>query len=256
MDLDSTPRLVRLQLDDADLTGANLSGQDLRHIDFSNIMIRGADLSNTNLDDQDFSGVDLRGVNFSNASIKNGNFIDAKFSKMIQVDFVCDSNAGGDAHKIVNCAHEIAKNESMRTNFSDSNLNGVKFGTSTTSEYQTLQDIDFSGADLTNSNFEFFVIIENSFEKTTLDDITMKNFAAAYNDFSNIVSAKNFHMSEFTMISSSFKNSDMTDGTIDLFNSEMIDPDFTNTDFQNTRIISYFEDGEQILLCINNSLCD
>ena len=153
MDLDSTPRLVRLQLDGADLTGANLSGLDLRHIDFSNIMIRGADLSNTNLDGQNFSGVDLRGVNFSNASIENGIFLNAKFSKVVQADYGCAENAGGDFVRLADCAHQIAKNEAIRTDFGGSNLNGVKFG-STTSDFQPIQFVDFSDADLTNSNFD------------------------------------------------------------------------------------------------------
>ena len=240
---------------DADLTGANLSGQDLRHIDFSNIMIRGADLSNTNLDDQNFSGVDLRGVNFSNASIENGNFIDAKFSKIIQADFGCIDNIGEDFVKLVDCGHQIAKNELMKTDFSGSNLNGVKFG-STTSDFQVIQLVDFSDADLTNSNFDTVGIWHSNFENAILDNIKMKNFGMGYADFSN-VKMKNFHMSEFVMVSTSFKNADMTNGTIDLFNAEMVKLDFTDTDFQNTHIFSQIRiDGQPTLLCINNSVCN
>ena len=255
IDLDSTPRLVRLQLDGADLTGANLSGLDLRHIDFSNIMIRGADLSNTNLDGQNFSGVDLRGVNFSNASIENGIFLNAKFTKIIQADYRCSADAGGDFVKLTGCGHQIAKNELIRTNFSGSNLNGAKFG-STTSDFQAIQLVDFSDADLTNSNFDTVGIWHSNFENAILDNIKMKNFAIGYADFSN-VKMKNFHMSEFVMVSTSFKNADMTNGTIDMFNAEMFKPDFTDTDFQNTHIFSNVRiDGQPTLLCINNSVCN
>ena len=249
IDLDS------IDFNGADLSGANLSGHDLRNIDFSNSIIRGADLSNTNLNDQNFSGVDLRGINFSDASIKNGNFVDAKFSKVVQVDYRCGENAGGDFVRLVDCAHQIAKNEAIRTDFGGSNLNGVKFG-STTSDFQSIQFVDFSDADLTNSNFDTVAISHSNFENAILDNIKMKNFGMGYADFSN-VKMKNFHMSEFVIASTSFKNADMTNGTIDLFNAEMVKLDFTDTDFQNTHIFSQIRiDGQPTLLCINNSVCN
>ena len=167
----------------------------------------------------------------------------------------CRDNTGGDFVRLADCAHQIAKNEAIRTDFGGSNLNGVKFG-STTSDFQPIQFVDFSDADLTNSNFDTVAISHSNFENAILDNIKMKNFGMGYADFSN-VKMKNFHMSEFVIASTSFKNADMTNGTIDLFNAEMIKSDFTDTDFQNTHIFSNVRiDGQPTLSCINNSVCN
>ena len=58
-------------LSDADLRGAYLSGADLRGADLRGAYLRGADLSNAYLSDAYLSGADLRGAYLSGADLSN-----------------------------------------------------------------------------------------------------------------------------------------------------------------------------------------
>src|SRR3990170_8604586 len=62
------------------LSGANLSGADLRDADLSGADLRDADLSGANLSGADLSGADLRGANLSGADLSGADLRDADLS--------------------------------------------------------------------------------------------------------------------------------------------------------------------------------
>ena len=142
-----------MNLNGQDLTGVNLSGQDLRNVDLSNTILRGADLSYSNLEGKNFQGQDIRGVNFSNANLKNVDLRDAILSKTIQfADFgKCMEGENYESVKFnaYNCIKEVVINESIRTDFSNAKMNGVKIGKLNQEKHQKFFFANFSNTDLT-----------------------------------------------------------------------------------------------------------
>lgn len=63
----------------ADLTGANLSGADLRDVSFAGANLTGANLSDANLSDCDLSGATLTGANLKNVKLAGANLTGARF---------------------------------------------------------------------------------------------------------------------------------------------------------------------------------
>ena len=71
--VNNEPDGVRLQAQNANLRGADLSGADLSGADLSGANLRGADLSGANLRGADLSGANLRGANLSHADLIGAN---------------------------------------------------------------------------------------------------------------------------------------------------------------------------------------
>ena len=67
-------------LSGADLRDANLSGANLRGADLSGANLRGANLSGADLRGANLSGADLRGANLSGANLRGANLRDANLS--------------------------------------------------------------------------------------------------------------------------------------------------------------------------------
>jgi hypothetical protein len=78
----------RLDLEGADLTGANLIGADLRRANFKDANLTGADFTGANLISADLTGANLRFANLISADLRfadltGANFIDASFIRCI-----------------------------------------------------------------------------------------------------------------------------------------------------------------------------
>lgn len=68
-----------LQVDEFDLSDANLKGVDLREIDVSRLKLRGAYLREADIRGQDLRGIDLDGCSLRNAKI-SGVWFDERYS--------------------------------------------------------------------------------------------------------------------------------------------------------------------------------
>ena len=61
------------------LRGADLSGMNLRHSQFTGSMLGGANLSGANLDESDLNGVDARNANLQSTSLRRATARGARF---------------------------------------------------------------------------------------------------------------------------------------------------------------------------------
>ena len=250
--------LSNIDLKEQDLTGANLSGHDLRNVDFSDTIIRGANLSNTNLQGKDLSGMDLRGINFMNANLKNVNFIEAIFSKPVQftpyyIGHCNDENPILNIIKNFACTSVVIKNESVRTNFSNTDLTNAKFGNMETKKEQMIYFANFTNANLSNVNLYNVQFFGGDFTNAKLNSISGKLVSILESDFTNS-EMKNFEISESWFQSTSFYNADLSNGNFDSIT--LIDLNFTETELQGTEFILLNEIGDNNYSCKNNMICN
>ena len=248
--------LTNIIVNDKDLSHANLSGQDLRNIDLSNTIIRGANLSFTNLEGKDLSGMDLRGVDFSNANLKNVNLKDAIIGKPIQ--YLNEGKKCNDSEFLINmykeflCAGTVVEEETIRTKFVNADLTNVKFGISNDNEMQIISFVDFSYADLTNSNLTNVQFYGCNFKNTILNKVQMDNVIFVNCNLDNLES-KNFDLSTVWFQNTSLINAKLTNGMI--FGVFLANANLTNTDFDRTDIESLIEIDNSNLNCKNHDIC-
>ena len=189
--------LRSMDLKGQDLSGANLSGMDLRGIDFSETILRDSNLSFANLSEQDLSGMHLRGINAHEANLENVDFRNTVFSKFVQigdekirsVNTKCfdENDTTMNIINSINCMMDVLKNESIRTDFSNSSLIGAEFGSKEI--YENLADFilfaNFSGANLTGQDFSDLRFYASDFSNTIINDSEASNSHFILIDFSN-----------------------------------------------------------------------
>ena len=247
--------LSKINLRGQDMSGANLSGQDLRKIDLTNTILRSANLSFTNLSGQDLSGKDLQGINFHNANLENADLTNIIVARHVQY-IECSPYPPTDPFKRILYVHACNKpillNEKIRTNFSDANLRGATFGSPGT--YGYLHYVDFSGADLTGSEWINMDIIMTKFIGTKLNDSKMDFVKFFLVDFTNA----ELENSQFTQTpffqNVSFHNAKIIDGYFE--KPFFIDTDFSNADLKGTMINEAIVIGDIDLRCKNHQICE
>ena len=247
--------LSKINLRGQDMSGANLSGQDLRKIDLTNTILRSANLSFTNLSGQDLSGKDLQGINFHNANLENADLTNIIVARHVQY-IECSPYPPTDPFKRILYVHACNKpillNEKIRTNFSDANLRGATFGSPGT--YSYLHYVDFSGADLTGSEWINMDIIMTKFIGTKLNDSKMDFVKFFLVDFTNA----ELENSQFTQTpffqNVSFHNAKIIDGYFE--KPFFIDTDFSNADLKGTMINEAIVIGDIDLRCKNHQICE
>jgi uncharacterized protein YjbI with pentapeptide repeats len=159
--------------------------------------LRSANLSFTDLSGQDLSGKDLRGINFHSANLENVDMSNITISKVLQYYQKPECSDPRDTFENTlagkRCLIEVLQNESIRTDFSNANLNGVTFsvGANDPKEYFTF--VDFSGADLTGIEFsglnlqaanfkpENSIPVKSAPEKSTKVKYSLGSFAPTLN---------------------------------------------------------------------------
>ena len=250
--------LKDINLKERDLTGANLSGHDLRNVDFSDTIIRGANLSNTNLQGKDLSGMDLRGINFMGANLKNVNFIDSIFSKPIQftpnhVGHCNDEDPILNVIKNFACTSIVIKNESIRTNFSNTDLTNAKFGNTESKKEQMIYFVDFTNAKLNNGNLNNVQFFGCDFTNAKLNYISGNQISILESNFANS-EMRDFEISKSWFQSTSFYNADLSNGNFDSIT--LIDLNFTETELQGTEFRLLNEIGDNNYNCKNNMICN
>ena len=248
----SQVNLKKIYFSGNDLTGVNLSGHDLRDVDFTDVIIRGANLSGANLEGKDLSGMDLRGINFSNANLRNVDFTDVIFSKTIQAagSFCHDENDIFNDIKFFNCQITVIENESMKNDFKNADLNGAKFG-STKDENQRVFFADFKNADLTNVNVDSVQFFGCDFTNTKLDNLTAKQMFILKSDFKN-TEMNYFDIRQTWIQKTSFNNAQMTNGLFDSIT--FIDTHFPETDLEGTNFVN-LNQYDSTYNCENNEIC-
>ena len=252
--------LSKINLRGKNLIGANLSGQDLQHIDLSGTLLRGANLSYTNLSGQNLSGKDLRGINFHGANLENSDLTNITISKVIQFyepdpsNPKCSDPTDSFMTDILmeRCVNIIGKNESIRTDFSNANMRGVKISPAPPANY--IHFVNFEGADLAGvdiSDLAFQVCI---FKGANFYNNNMINTAFVLCDFSNaeLINTKfvntifqevSFHQAK--IIDGSFKNIYFFDYV-----------NLSDADLNGTSIADLTMLGNIDLRCKNHQICD
>jgi len=256
--------LSKINLTGQDLSGANLSGQegaikDLRKVDFTDTLLRGANLSFTNLSEQDLSGKDLRGINFHRANLENAVLTNITIGKIIQVfePYPDNPKCGHLSDSFLNvitgnrCGINVIKNESIRTDFSDTNLKGA---TISMHENTYAAFVDFSGADMSGIEFSSRLVSGSKFNETDLSNSIMADITFLYCDFSN-AKLSNSEFSSTTFQNVSFFNAEITDGYFD--DVMFIDTDFSNADLGGTIFATKLTTiGNNVYTCKNHEICD
>jgi len=251
--------LSKINLTGQDLSGANLSGQDLRKINFTGTILRGANLSFTDLSGQNLSGKDLRGINFHRANLENTNLTNITISKVIQVfepnptNPKCGhlSDSFLNSIRIEKCLIDVMKNESIRTDFSNANLNGATISLHGTDSF--ISFVDFSDADMSGIEFLDLEFRGCKFNETNLSNSIMSNTSFIFCDFSNAkLNNSEFFTTAFQDVS--FRNAEIID--VYFKSSLFIDTDFSNTDLNGTIFDGEFNTiGNTVLSCKNNQIC-
>jgi len=254
--------LSKINLTGQDLSGANLSGQagaikDLRKVDFTDTILRGANLSFTDLSGKDLSGKDLRGINFHNANLENADLTDVTISKIIQYleKPQCSNPDNELLHLLYTdmCSISVAKNESIRTDFSNANLSGAIIGNSDPSNTLFMFFVDFSGADLTGIEFSNVKFIACKFNGANFSDNNMNVVTFALCEFSDA----RFTNSKFSNVifqNVSFRNTEIIDAYFE--SSLFLNTNFSNVDLKGTVFDRVDWLGNNILNCKNNQICD
>jgi uncharacterized protein YjbI with pentapeptide repeats len=245
--------LSKINFTGQDLSGANLSGQDLRYVDLTDTLLRSANLSFTNLSGQDLSGMDLRGINFHNANLENADLSNTTISKVVQYSN-CPSAVDIFLNSIFKsrCMIEVFQNESVRTDFSNADLKGVTISLSAPNNFFNF--VDFSGADLTGSEFSDLVFGGCKFNGTNFYNSSMNNVAFVLCDFTD---AKfiNFEFFQVVFQNVSFLNAEIIDGSF----KQIIFIDhvnFSNADLQGTSFDRIDMIGNIVFNCKNNQICN
>jgi len=257
--------LLKIDLTGQDLSGANLSGQDgnildLRKVDLTDTILRSANLSFTNLSGQDLSGKELRGINFHRANLENADLTNITISKVIQVfepNFTnpkCSHLTDSFLSTIRNekCSMDVIKNESIRTDFSNANLNGATISLHGTDDL--ISFVDFSGADMSGIEFLDLKFRGCKFNETNLSNSIMTKTSFIHCDFSNakLINSE-FFVTGFQNVS--FFNAKITNGYF--VDTLFIDTDFSNADLGGTIFApELITVGNNVRTCINHEFCD
>jgi len=206
------------------------------------------------LEGKNLSGMDLRGINFSNANLRDTDLTDSIFSKTIQISGECqDENKILNVLKNFTCATEVIKNESIRTNFENADLTNAKIGTLRPNAEQMMYFVNFENADLTNAKINSVQFFGCDFSNSKLNDITAKQMFIVKSDFNNTM-MNNFEISETWIQTTSFNNGEMTNGIFDVIT--FIDTHFLQTNLDGTIISNLNEMDNNTYDCKNNPICN
>ncbi len=157
----------------ADLTGANLSGLDLREARLMLVKLNGADLRGVDLQDAYLSWADLRGANLRGSDLRNANFSGARLS-----------GATFRRADIRNASFIEANLKEV--SFVQAKLQDAKF------DWASLFDATFYDADLTKASLRGVDLCKADLRRTNLSeallvntdfsgaDVTEANFTAAW----------------------------------------------------------------------------
>jgi len=162
----------KVDLSNAMLLGADLSGADLRNAKMPNACLISTQLSrtsfqNANLAGASFEGSRGEGIDFSEAKLQRVNFYGVKFSK-------CNFEEANLQDASLNYAF-IFKSNLKGCNFQRANLNYANFNQSDLREVDTSGEktrnlgVDLNGADLRGANLYSIDLHSAKFQKTDLE---------------------------------------------------------------------------------------
>ena len=219
-----------------DLTGANLTGVDLRNLDFTAANLSGVDLSNQDLTGVILNKANLSGVNFTKANLTNAELKDANLQGAT-LDFANLSGAS------LSGAYLIGGK------FRGANLTGVDLRNLDFTE-ANLSWIDFSNQDLTGAILTSTNLAESNFFNANLQntilieaDLTMAEFnldtdlRGAVLRGANLfrVNLDHLNLSEANFSEVDFSNKDLN-GTI-LTKANLSGVNFTKVNLQDAILI-------------------
>jgi hypothetical protein len=130
----------------ADLSGANLSGADLRYADLSGANLSGADLRDADLSGADLRYADLSGANLSGADLRDANLKDA--------DLKDASLSGADLRAADLRRADLSGASLSGASLRDADLRGASLSGASLSGAD-LRDASMGGADLRDANLRY-----------------------------------------------------------------------------------------------------
>lgn len=146
-------------LQDADLTGTQLAGND-----FSASALMGANFENADLHQATFKATALKGANFSNANLSGARF-DASDLQDTNL-----SNANLANAKLYRCAFRGA-------HFSNTTLDGAEF------KQSDLSDVSFNGQTLRGTTFANSSLKNTTFDHAVLEDVSFHHSQVKHTNF-------------------------------------------------------------------------
>ena len=179
----------KVNLANTKLEGIDLSGLDLREVNFKGAILKGINLAGTNLSNSDFEGADLEGANLSNTLIRSANFDsvnltnatldratieDVRFNRSIwnNVDF---KNLGFTDNLNIFSDADLRGALFSGANLNDKNLTGaILIGVDFT-ETLSIERANFSGTNLENANFENTNLNDSEFWGANLRNVSFEN---------------------------------------------------------------------------------
>jgi uncharacterized protein YjbI with pentapeptide repeats len=156
---------------DEELAGADLSGQDLTHRNFSDKDLTGANLSGSTLDFANFSDSEMEEANLSGASLQQANLSDCKLRY---------ANLSGSNLAEANLSDSELQNANLsganleRANLSDSDLREVNMSGAHV-EDANLRDSDLRNANLAGANLSRANLRDANLQGANLRDATLQD---------------------------------------------------------------------------------
>jgi uncharacterized protein YjbI with pentapeptide repeats len=153
-------QLTGIDLSDNDLSGANFAGQNLAHANFylttlSDVDFSEANLTNANLLLAELTGADFRDANLTNAVLAQAALTDADFTNAD----VRGANFGATMHLGFTLAQLYST-----ASYQAGDLSGIYFG------YNTVAGANFVGQDLANADFFNAELTDGDFRDANLAD--------------------------------------------------------------------------------------
>ena len=234
----------------ADLSGCDLTGQDLSDTDlsgakFTEAILVDADLTGTTLTSADFSDADLSGADLSEADFRHAKFKDANLDRVLVAGTQFRSgNAGDDGSMfrgttLTNIVFDpglkltsvgFINADLSYSHFIDVDLQSADLRNT------TVTDTDFSGADFRNAKMKSFKLnsatidSKTKFEGADLTKADLSGMDLSGVDFED-VELEGADLSKGTFEDGKWYEVNLSDA--DLTDAEFIDIDFDDADFDN-----------------------
>ena len=169
-------------LQGADLTGANLSGMDLREARLMHVKLNGADLRGIDLQDAYLSWADLRGANLGGADLRNTNFSGARLSG---VTFRRADLRGAIFIEANLKEVSFVQAQLQNTKFDWASLFDATFYAANL-ESASLRGVDLCKADLRRANLTNSLLVNTDFSGADLSDVNLTAAWCGSTVFANV----------------------------------------------------------------------
>ena len=169
-------------LQDADLTGANLSGLDLREARLMRVKLNGADLRGIDLQGAYLSWADLRGANLRGADLRKVNFSGARLSGATfrRADVRGASFIEANLKEVSFVEAQLQNTKFDWASLFDATFYGANL------EKASLRGVDLCKADLRRANLAHSLLVNTDFSGADLTEVNLTSAWCGATVFANV----------------------------------------------------------------------